>query len=113
MSKEGFEGETCLGSDACVCRYEGDVTLCLNVLKIDSGSKLTETWCSGRSGTMSILDDKTFLKLRYFLFECEKNNSKSNLFSGKELVLKTGVSSNYSIDGVAIISGKEVIAGFN
>ena len=27
IPKESFEGETCLGSDACVCGYEGDKTI--------------------------------------------------------------------------------------
>ena len=61
---------------------------------------------------MILLDDKAFLKFRYFLLEFDKANSKFNLFSRKDLILQEGVSANDLIDGVAIISGKEGTDGF-
>ena len=60
----------------------------------------------------SLSDDKVFLKLRAFLLECERIDSRFNFFSGKYLVFKADVSTNDSIDRVARISGKEEIAGF-
>ena len=78
----------------------------------DSESKIIETCSSGQMDVMILLDDKALLKLRDFLLECEKINSKSNFFSEKYLILKAGVSTNDSIDGVAKIAGKEGIEGF-
>ena len=78
----------------------------------DSGSKVREMCSIGWSGVMSLLDDKDFLKLIDFLLECEKTNSKFNFFSRKYLALKTGVSANNSINGVARTVGKERIEGF-
>ena len=60
---------------------------------------------------MSLSDDKASLKLRDFLLECEKRNSKSNLFSRKDLVLKVGVSENHSIYEVVRIVGREGTEG--
>ena len=91
--------------------FEWDMDKMLDSLW-DSRSKVIEAWSSRRTGMMSLSDDKAFLKLRYFLLECEKINSKSNFFSGKHLVLKAGVSANYAIDGLAKITGKEGIEGF-
>ena len=56
---------------------------------------------------MSLSDNKDFLKLRDFLLNCEKQKSKSNLFSSKDFVLKGGISANDSTDGVATLPGKE------
>ena len=55
---------------------------------------------------MSLFGDKALLKLKDFLLECEKTNSKFDLFSGKYLVLKSGISVNDSTHGVARISKK-------
>ena len=38
IPKEGFEGDTCLESDAYPCRNEGDETMSLNDLKVDSNA---------------------------------------------------------------------------
>ena len=77
-----------------------------------SGSKVKENYSAGRAGVMSLSDNKAFLILRNFLLDCEKINYKFNLFSRKDLVLKTDVSANDSIDGIARIVGKEGIVGF-
>ena len=77
----------------------------------DSGWKVTEKFSSVRAGVTSLSDDKAFLKLRYFMLECEKTKSKSNFFSRKDLVLKAGVSANDSIDEVSRILGKKGILG--
>ena len=66
--------------------------------------KEEEIYSNWRAGMMSLSDDNDFLKLRDFIFECEKTDSN---FSRKDLVLKVGFSENNSIDGVSRIVGKE------
>ena len=61
---------------------------------------------------MNLSDNKTFLKVRNFLLECEKIVSKFNFFSRKDSVFKEGVSSHESIDMVDRIAVKEGIVGF-
>ena len=52
----------------------------------NSGSTAIKMFSSGRKGVMSLLDHKTFFKLRDFLLECEETNSKSNFFSEKNVL---------------------------
>ena len=74
---------------------------------LDVGSKVVEVFFVVRSGEVKFSDDKAFLKVRYFLFECEKIVFKLNFF-----FFKVVVSAHDTIDGVSRIAGKEVMIGF-